>query len=111
MSAWYVKTEGKAAGDIPRSLTRISLPAITSLCWLISAFLSFKIFFFSGSKMPNRLGSLPPACLARISLTSCTVVLSVILTLVGSFLMGVFGAVVLCLARYSSGTDYTYSAG
>ena len=52
--------------------------------------------------MPSRLGSLPPACLASISLTSCTVVLSVMSTLVGRFLIGAFAAVVHLLARHNS---------
>jgi len=77
---------------VPRSFTRISPPFITSLCMIINAFLSFKIFFFSGSKRPKRSGFHPPARFARLFLTSWTVVWSVISMLVGSFLIGFFAA-------------------
>lgn len=77
---------------LPRSLTSISFPAMTSFCWLTSAFLSFKIFLLAGSKRPSLSGSMPPACFASWTLTSCTVVESVILMLVGSFLMGFLAA-------------------
>lgn len=77
--------------SLPRSFTKISCPSVTSLCWLMSAFRSFKILFFE-SKSPSLLGSMPPAVLARLSLTSCTVVVSVISMLVGNFLMGFFAA-------------------
>lgn len=48
---------------LPRSLTKISFPAITSWFWLTRDNLSFKILFFV-SKIPNRLGSIPPICFA-----------------------------------------------
>ena len=100
--------EGREGREcVPRSLMRISLPAITSLCWLMSAFLSFRIFFFSGSKIPNRFGSLP-ACLPSLSLTSCTVVLSVISTLVGSFLIG-FAVYMSAGGMWTTGAGCTYN--
>lgn len=85
---------------IPRSLTNISCVDVISCCWLTIALLSFRSLFLE-SKSPRRLGSIPPACLASLSLTSWIVSFSVIWILVGSFLIGFFEAV-KCISRGKS---------
>ena len=64
LRTYEILVEWKQAGygGIPRSLTKISPVAVTSLCWLTNAFRSFKILFLT-SKRPRRLGSIPPASL------------------------------------------------